>query len=71
MASTLGKLLVGGGTIVISYRLSNTLIESVSKRNKYSEKSVKERLKRKPKKLSLNRDALWDQAKEDKYDALI
>ena len=42
MAAAFGKLIVGGGTLVLSYRFFNTNLDSFAQKNKYSLKSIEE-----------------------------
>ena len=71
MSTTLGKIVVGGGAIFFSYRLSNSLIETSTQKNRYSIKDINERLKSKPKDIELNRKSLIEQTCKETFDVVI
>ena len=58
MAAFLGRAILGGGAVLYSYRLSNAAIESVSERNKYSRKSIDERMKMRPSETGFTRHSM-------------
>ena len=71
MSTTIGKIVVGGGAIFFSYRLSNSLIETCTQKNRYSIKDINERLKSKPKDIELNRKSLIEQTCKETFDVVI
>ena len=71
MASAFGKILVGGGAVYFSYRVSNSLIENSSQKNKYSIKSINERLKSRSKDIEFKRNSLLEKASSETFDVVI
>ena len=73
MANAFGKLVVGGGALVLSYRFFNASIDSFTQKNKYSVKSMKERSKFRPevRAKNLNRNAIINEIKNQSFDVII
>ena len=74
MASFLGRAILGGGAVIYSYRLSNAVIESLAERNKYSRKSIDERIKLRPHETSFTRKSMLKQLctnEESEFDVVI
>ena len=74
MASFLGRAIIGGGAVIYSYRLSNAAIESLAERNKYSRKSIDERIKIRPSVTSFTRQSMLQKLsanEESEFDVVI
>ena len=71
MAATVGKLFVGGAAVYLSYRLSNATIDSLAERKKFTDKTIAERLKQRPRLERLSRSRMIERASEAEFDVVV
>ena len=73
MAARVGKVIVGGLAVCVSYRLSNSTIETWSERKRFSHQRMEERLRQRPAPVDLRRDVMLERAgaAREKFDVVV
>ena len=66
-----GRVCVGGLAVYVSYRTSNSLIESWCERSKYSDRSLAERWRQRPALKDLRRDLMVERAAGEEFDVVV
>ena len=71
MAASTGKLIVGGAAVYLSYRVSNATIDSLAERSKFTDKTIAERVKQRPRLKRLSRSDMMDRASRAEFDVVV
>lgn len=71
MASTVGKLLFGGGAVFIGYKFGNSTLDSFTQKSKYTPKKISERLRMKPGGKVERRSKVIDGLQSELLDVLV